>query len=119
MRRLLLPPLLLLGMALPTTAAYAHDEEPVECKTANRANFEPGVAHVRVRLTCINPSQRYDYVVKVVVRVTTPVDHRRQKLRIAIGSIDTEVRVFNVNLRPQGTQVASEPVHIHNLARSG
>ena len=119
MRRLPLILLLLSAIALPATAAHAHDEEPVECKTVNTNDFDERVVHVRVKLTCINPSQGYDYVVNVVVRVATPVDNLRRALRITIGSLETEVRFFRVTLQRQGARVASAPIHIHNLARSG
>jgi hypothetical protein len=119
MRRLLLIPLLLLGVALPTTVAHAHRERPVACKTVNSSDFDGGLVHVRVKLTCINPSLRYDYVVKVVVVVATHADNVRKAYRISIGSGDTEVRFFRVTLLRQGTEVVSAPMHIHNLARSG
>ena len=120
MRRIPLIMLLLLGVVVfPKTAAYAHREGPVGCKTVNGNNFDGGVVHVRVTLTCINPSQQYDYVVRVVVVVATSADNARKTIPIAIGSLDTEVRFFRVTLLRQGTRVVSAPMHIHSLARSG
>jgi hypothetical protein len=118
-RRLSLTLLLLLGIALPATPAHADYDEPVACKTHNRTDFDGGLVHVRVKLTCINPSQRYDYVVKTVVRVATPVDYATKSVLISIGSLDTEVRFFRVTLQRQGTRVVSAPIHIHNVSRSG
>jgi hypothetical protein len=117
MRRVWLVLLLLLVVTLPATTAYAHREKPVVCKTTSRTNYRDVVAHVRVKLTCIDPSKRYDYVVEVVVMVSTIANSERRSLQISIRSGETETRFFRVSL--VGTPVVSAPLHIHNVSRSG